>query len=259
MPDGPTPHLALQRLLLPASLPAIGCTEAAAAYASHNDDLRVGGDWYDLIDRPDDRVVAIVGDVVGHGLAQIGVMGQLRAAANALARVSEHPHEVLAGLDAFASDLAGAKGTTMVLLMLDGSTTARIASAGHIPAVRVRPDGEVVLVEEGRRPPIGLADLARPASTATFPVEIGDVLVLATDGLVETRDELLDDRLHALGRFVHDHHDEPCALIADRLMEEFAADPDDDVAVLVLRPRNHRSAEYRLQERMQPSVRIRPA
>ena len=63
--------LRLQRLLLPATLPAIGCTEAAAGYSALNHSFEVGGDWYDLIDRPDDRVVAVIGDVVGHGAEQV--------------------------------------------------------------------------------------------------------------------------------------------------------------------------------------------
>jgi serine phosphatase RsbU (regulator of sigma subunit) len=36
----------LQRLLLPAKLPSVGCTEIAAVYRSHNDELQLGGDWY---------------------------------------------------------------------------------------------------------------------------------------------------------------------------------------------------------------------
>ncbi len=247
-------HLELQRLLLPAALPAIGCTEAAAAYRSHNDDLRLGGDWYDLIDRPDDRVVAIIGDVVGHGLTQIGVMGQLRAAANALARICDSPADILSGVDAFAADLPGAKGTTMVVVMLDGSTTARVASAGHPPLLRVRPGGVISVVEAGRRPPIGLPS---DATTATFEVAVGDVLLLFSDGLVERRGRSIDDGIGELGAFVTGRIDQSCAAIADQTMDTFAADADDDVAVLVLRPRNHRSAEYRLNQRMVPSVVVR--
>ena len=88
--------LRLQELLLPSALPEIGCTEAAAAYRAHNDELRLGGDWYDVIDRPDtNSVVAIIGDVVGHGADQIGVMGQLRSASHALCGPCFAPHEIL--------------------------------------------------------------------------------------------------------------------------------------------------------------------
>jgi len=47
----------LQRLLLPSALSSIGCTEAATAYRSANDRLRAGGDWFDLVDRPDNNTV----------------------------------------------------------------------------------------------------------------------------------------------------------------------------------------------------------
>ena len=68
------------------------------------------------------KVVAIVGDVVGHGAEQIAVMGQLRAASNALARLLPGPAAVLDGLDRFARDLPGALSSSVVVLFLDGTT-----------------------------------------------------------------------------------------------------------------------------------------
>jgi serine phosphatase RsbU (regulator of sigma subunit) len=246
----------LQRLLLPAALPAIGCTEAAAAYASHNDHLRLGGDWFDMIDRNDDQIVAIVGDVVGHGLAQIGVMGQLRAASNALARVVSQPDELLEAVDAFAAEVPGSTATTMMAVMLDGTSVGRIASAGHPPLIRVQPTGEVTFIEGGRRAPLGVPGAQ---AFAEFEVAVGDILLMFTDGLVERRGVSIDKGMKALGEFVLGHIAEPCSTLSEMIMDEFATDADDDVAVLVMRPRNHRSIDYRLQQRVEPSVTFRAA
>ena len=46
------------------------------------------GDWYDLADLPGGNLAVAVGDVVGHGLAAAGVMGQLRSALSAACRVA---------------------------------------------------------------------------------------------------------------------------------------------------------------------------
>ena len=50
-----------------------------AQYVSADSDLRVGGDWYDAIDRDDGKVVVAVGDVVGSGLDAAATMGRLRS------------------------------------------------------------------------------------------------------------------------------------------------------------------------------------
>lgn len=245
----------LQRLLLPKSLPPVGCTEVAAEYRAHNDDLRLGGDWYDIIDRPDNRVVAIVGDVVGHGLEQISVMGQLRAAANALGRSCQDPGDLLRDLDSFSRDLPGAEFSTVAALMLDGTNTARIAAAGHPPLVHVTPAGEVNVIETGRRPPLAVGTGA--AASSTFEYQVDDLLVMFTDGLIERRGAPLDDAIAMVGQLVSEHIEDPCRDIAAMLIDELAGDAQDDIALLVLRPRNHRSPDHLLDAGEVPSVRIR--
>lgn len=247
--------LALQRLLLPSTLPAVGCTEVAAEYLADNDEYHLGGDWYDLVDRPDDQVVAIVGDVVGHGVQQIGVMGQLRAASNALARSCAQPHEILRHLDAVSRDVPGAKMASVAVLMLDGSNTARIASAGHPPLVHVTPGGDVDVIEAGRRPPLAIAHGL--TDTATFEYDVDDILVMFTDGLVERRGADLDERFERLGRLIHRLHDRPCREIAAALVDDAAPTQQDDMAVLVMRPRNHRAPDFLLVRQDAPSVNVR--
>lgn len=242
----------LQRLLLPATLPPVGCTEVAAAYRPHNDELMLGGDWFDLIDRDDDQVVAIVGDVVGHGVEQISVMGQLRAASNALGRWCSAPHDLLAQLDRFAQDLPGAEVCTMAVLMLDHTNTARLASAGHPPLLHVTGDGEVRVIEGGRRPPLTIA--APFATTLAFEYEVDDLLVLHTDGLVERRGESTDDVTRSLGLAVASMRDLPCSQIVAKLMEEFGSEAEDDVALIVLRPRNHRAPDHLLAPLEEPAL-----
>lgn len=242
--------LALQRRLLPSTLPEIGCTEAAAGYRAHNHDLHLGGDWYDLVDLPaDNRIVAIVGDVVGHGVEQISVMGQLRAAANALARSCGEPHEILAVLDGFARDVRGAALATLVVLTIDGTTTARLASAGHPPPLHVTTSGDVRVIEKGRRPPLTIDG---SSATFNFTFDVGDLVVLYTDGVVERRGTPIDDGIAALGAFVRERRHLPCRSLATAILDELGAGAEDDMAVMVLRPLHQRGPDYRFEYRYTP-------
>jgi PAS domain S-box-containing protein len=69
--------LALQRSLLPQSLPRTAAVEAASRYLPAAR-AGVGGDWFDVIPLSGMRVAMVVGDVVGHGIAASATMGRLR-------------------------------------------------------------------------------------------------------------------------------------------------------------------------------------
>ncbi|MEM7324846.1 MAG: PP2C family protein-serine/threonine phosphatase [Actinomycetota bacterium] len=245
--------LRLQRLLLPASLPSIGCTEAAAGYRAHSNPLSLGGDWYDLVDRPDNRVVAIIGDVVGHGVEQISVMGQLRAAANAFARVCGTPAEILSMLEQFAADLPDADLTTAQVLMLDGSNTIGLASAGHLPPIVVDTNGNHRVVKTGGRPPLSLFG---SSDDETFTADVGDIIVMYTDGVVERPGAVIDEGIDTLARFVARHHQSSVTEIVELTLDHFSPFANDDMALLLLRPVHERSDVYRLHRKQQVEARI---
>lgn len=212
----------------------IACTEAGAAFRPINDDLSLGGDWFDLIDRPESNsVVAIVGDVVGHGVEQISIMGQLRAASNALAQAIDDPSRIVAGLDRFAAQVPGAQFASIAVVVFDGSSTVRICCAGHPRPIRIDGVGGVHVVDSGRR---SLLTVGPSQPTGTFTARVGDLVVMYTDGVVERADVDIDESIRSLGHFVKELFDEPCVSIAERIVDEFSAHSTDDQAVLVLRP-----------------------
>ena len=89
----------LQRSLLPERLPPIEGLEMAARYLPGARGAAIGGDWYDVLERPDGRVALVVGDVVGHGLRAAASMGQLRNAFRAYGMVEASPAEVVARIN----------------------------------------------------------------------------------------------------------------------------------------------------------------
>lgn len=105
--------LALQDSMLPAPQ-ALAHHQAAVRYRPAVHALNVCGDWYDVTQLSNGKYAVAVGDVVGHGLAAAGVMGQLRSALSAAIRVVGGPASALDGLDLYARSVAGALSTTAV-------------------------------------------------------------------------------------------------------------------------------------------------
>ena len=226
----------LQRSLLPERLPAIEGVELAARYLPGAGEAAIGGDWYDVLERPDGRVALVVGDVVGHGLRAAASMGQLRNAFRAYGMVEASPAEVVARINRLVMSGVEQVMATVLYLVLDRETgEVAFSAAGHPPPLVIGPDGPRFL-EGGRSVPIGAADPAvfREATTVLAP---GATLLLYTDGLVERRDTPLADRLDELAEAAGSAGDslsDLCERVLSAVLGD--GDPGDDVALLAVRP-----------------------
>src|SRR3954468_504353 len=229
--------LALQEALLPAPGP-LGHHQAAVRYRPAVGSLNVCGDWYDLVDLPDDCLAVAVGDVVGHGLAAACVMGQLRSALSAATRVADGPARALEALGLYARSVDGAESTTAATAFVDwGDHTLTYSSAGHLPPALLRPDGTVTFLDRATDPPLGasLEHTIRPE--ATTPFDEGATLVLYTDGLIERRTEDIDTGLARLADTLTRHRRADPEDLADALLAELLPPTGnaDDTALVVIR------------------------
>ena len=229
--------MTLQRNLMPEGTAHAINVEADGRYLPATRGVHVGGDWYDIVDRPDGAVAFAVGDIAGHGLQAAAAMGQVRSAWRALALSMTQPSTILASLDRFATGVDGAFFSTILTMLLDPSSgELRYASAGHPPALVLEPDGSTRFLEGGRSVPLGLPfDLPRPQ--ATERLSSGAVLVVYTDGLVERREEPLDRGLERLAEAATGVRGRTLKEISDALLELVAEDRHDDVALLTIGPR----------------------
>ena len=234
----------LQAHLLPRVLPAPQGAVGTARYEPATDGMGVGGDWYDLLELPGDRIGLVIGDVQGHNMQAAAVMGQLRNALRAYAAEGHEPAAVLSRTNRLMSDLDPSLFATCCYLSVDArSGRATVALAGHPPPLRRAADGSVEALTAAVGAPLGVAPEDEYA-TQQWDLADGDVLVLFTDGLVEDSSRSLDVGLDALAALLSAAEVDDLDDLADHLMTESLPEGrrSDDVAVLVVR--------YRAPERL---------
>ncbi|MET8719651.1 ATP-binding SpoIIE family protein phosphatase [Streptomyces misionensis] len=224
----------LQRSLLPQDLEQPDDLRIAATYQPGGTEAAVGGDWYDVITLGGGRTALVIGDVMGRGVRAAAVMGQLRTAVRAYARLDLPPHEVLQLLDGLATEIDPNQIATCAYAVHDPNEGRLVyASAGHLPILVRDEHGTVSRTEEPTGPPLGTGGWMH--SSGSIALGPGSTAVLYTDGLVERRDEDLDEGIAALERALAGATGSP-QVVCDRLVRSagVTADHDDDVAVLVL-------------------------
>jgi phosphoserine phosphatase RsbU/P len=225
--------IALQRSLVPSALPGVKGVEIAARYVPGSG--HVGGDWYDAFALPSGELGMVVGDVAGSGLSAAVIMGRIRSALRAYALEFSDPAEVLEKLDRKMQYFEeGDVMATVSFAVLDpDSGQVRVSSAGHFPPVIAAPGQRGVVAQIAVDPPIGVAD-ARRRQVTTLALAPGAVLCLFTDGLVERRDEPIDDGITLLCETVTPGAPESvCVSVMQALVG--SQYPGDDIALLVLR------------------------
>ncbi|MFJ8621859.1 SpoIIE family protein phosphatase [Kitasatospora sp. NPDC093550] len=226
--------LALQRHLLPPQhAPDPPGLTIAHRYQPAGAADETGGDWFDTIPVADDRTLLVVGDVMGSGINAAATMGQLRTTTRALARLTADPADLLTHLDATTRDLGDAMATCLIARYDPATGHCRLACAGHPPPVLVRPGHTPRPVRLDPGPPLGVGGL--PFPTRDLTLRTGDELVLYTDGLVEVRDQDIDQRLQTLTDLLAGPRrplEDTCDLLLTALRRP---DTQDDVALLIAR------------------------
>ena len=180
---------ALERALLPMSLPHVPGFEIATMYRPSRFGDEVGGDFYDVFGDGNVWYLAI-GDVCGKGPEAAAIMGMTRIALRSLAREDDTRPlpEVLDLLNGFLleSELMGDRFCTVCVVRLtstDDGATVTTCLGGHPPPLLVRPEGSLEPV--GR--PGSLLGLFADISLHEASAEMrrGDAIALFTDGVTE--------------------------------------------------------------------------
>ncbi|MFI5830613.1 SpoIIE family protein phosphatase [Streptomyces sp. NPDC051578] len=239
----------LQAAMLPRRIPEISGGEIAVRYHSAWSGREVGGDWYDVIALPRDRVGIVVGDVQGHDTHAAAIMGQLRIALRAYAGEGHPPSTVLARASRFLAELDTERFATCMYAQVDLETGGvRAVRAGHLGPLIRHTDGRTGWPNVRGGLPLGLASVFEQEEFPETRLDLvpGETLVLCTDGLVEEPGTAITQGMEALAHAVRSGPEDAGALadhLSDRLWERWGS--GDDVALLVLRrapdPGTHRA------------------
>ncbi|MGC9499517.1 SpoIIE family protein phosphatase [Streptomyces sp. WG7] len=235
----------MQRQLL-TPLPQVDHVRMAARYWPAESAMEVGGDWYDAFLLADGVMALVIGDVVGHDLQAAAHMAEVRNMLRALAwDHQEPPSVIMRRLDEAVTNTSDAPMATLVFARVEGPEGGpwrfHWVNAGHPPPLLITREGETRFLEGGHGPLIGMSATLRlglswPDAHEELPPE--SMLLLYTDGLVESRDRPID-----LGMAELRHH---AGVLAGRLegrtIDEFCDEllaritpRGDDVALLALR------------------------
>jgi hypothetical protein len=222
----------LQHSLLPQQLGGIPGVEVVARYEPAAERTEVGGDWYDAMPVPGDRLFVVVGDVSGHGIKAAATMASLRFAARAYAADGCDPAALLTKLGMLLDVADEAEFATVLCALIDPARSKLVvANAGH-PSPVLLDAGGARYVDVPHGPPIGVPNGAYQQVEVDLLAE--GTLVAFTDGLVERRGEPLDDGLARLLGWLPTP-DISLTDLVSTLVDTVDAGHDDDLAILGVR------------------------
>jgi phosphoserine phosphatase RsbU/P len=235
----------LQRSLLTPP-PRTDDLDIAVRYRPASRHTLVGGDFYDAFCQPDGAMSLVVGDVVGHSVDATAAMSELRSTVRALAYDhGDGPGATLQRADRALTGLGfGTLATVLVASLERPPPTGAVrrwrlcwSSAGHPPPLLLREDGGVEVLE---RPADRLLGTGLPTGRNDHLLELhpGDTVVLYTDGLIEHQRTGIDEGLRRLSAVLGGLAGRSAAEVCDEVLDRVVTGPaDDDVALLVVRPR----------------------
>ena len=175
----------LEQALLPRPAVPDGAIDVAVGYRAGRDGV-LGGDFYDAVQRPDGTVLAMVGDVCGHGPDEAALGATLRTAWRTLVLADVPTHDVLGLLERVLESERPRPEifTTVAMVAVDADRTgADVYLAGHPVPFLLGPPTTLASGERRGRA------LGIPVSGGWEPLrlELGHDwgVLLHTDGLME--------------------------------------------------------------------------
>jgi phosphoserine phosphatase RsbU/P len=231
-----------QRALMPHDLPKnFGSVRAASAWVSCE---TVGGDLYDIVPLPGDRLFIMVADVAGHGVAAALLVGMVKTAiGRELQEVKGQDRIDLAPAARAVLDTLAPLNTARVVTIFLGivdvpGRTLHYLNAGHPPAVLWASGVEPRLLT-ATTPLLSFGLGLGKKPTATTPFGPGDRLAAYSDGVYEVRDpsgnEFGRERLNKVlteGKGAIEKVVQSITEVTDR--HAAGRPPEDDLTLLVL-------------------------
>lgn len=166
---------------------AAGRNSGSVDYSARCRQVRaLGGDCYDFMTLPDDRLALVVGDASGKGLAAALMMASVQASLRTAALFTSNDLAALlkiVNIQAYASSLADRYATVFYGVFDLATRTLRYVNAGHNPPVVLRNDGSVHWLEPSGAP-VGMFPDSN-YQESVVQLNPGDLVIAYTDGVIE--------------------------------------------------------------------------
>jgi phosphoserine phosphatase RsbU/P len=231
----------VQRKLLPQRLPR---PDGFDLDAFSSPAFEVGGDYYDIVTLPDDKMGIVVGDVSGKGVSAAFYMAELKGIFQALSRSCESTKEFLIKTNnALYGSIDKSAFISLIYAIVDGrSSVMRLSRAGHCPMIHLH-NGKIKFHKPNG---IGLgltgAELFdQVIEENTFPIGSGDICVFYTDGVTEARNSAGDEfGVDRLVTTITRHRDFDAVSLRSVILREIGdftgSDSfDDDLTIVILK------------------------
>ena len=233
----------VQQSLLPQSDPSLAGFDIAGASIYCDE---TGGDYYDFIETNRDGqagLVAVVGDVSGHGVSSALLMATARALIMLRASMPGEAASIINDVNRHLSLDTAKTGNFMTFFyseLTELGTEIRWVRAGHDPALVYDPSMDAFDELKGQGVPLGF-DESIEYDSFQRPIEAGQVIVIGTDGIWETHNrtgEMFGKE--ALMEIIRNNHTASARQIVDTVteaLEQFRGDeaPEDDITLVVIK------------------------
>ncbi len=203
-----------------------------------------GGDYYDYFLLQGDKLGIVVADACGHGVGAAMLMTSVRAFLTSAIQDYQSPAQLLKNINTHITRDYSKSGrfTTMFFLEIDTHTkNLKWVRAGHDPAVVFHATSQTFSHLEGTGLVLGVDDNFIFEDNTTSACQSGDIIIIGTDGINETRNKDEDIFGHErLKKIIQDCSLDSAKAIRDAIVGKVNTfrgdlDQEDDITLVVIK------------------------
>ena len=205
---------------------------------------KIGGDYYDYFQLNDNRVGIVVADASGHGVGAAMHMTTVRAFLHFGIRHYQSPARLLNDVNAYATRDSSQTSRFMSMFFLEVDATNKSllwVRAGHEPALFFNRSGRKFSELNGKGMALGVDEDYRYEEFSQTGWNSGDIILIGTDGIHESRNEKGDMFGQSrLRKIISEHADQSSSLIKDAIIESLqnfrkSASQEDDITLVAIK------------------------